>query len=167
MTGQEFDVLFKKIVWVLLFVMGVLIASKNFVTRTETGARISGVVENKLAYVASAVGAKDAAIQMRKNAIQAAPTDLDLKVDALKALMAEKQWMEAWQVADALRVRSVNDPEIRLLCARAFLNAGDRPMAEFSMRQARELLEHTGLTPEWRRDYEDLLLAFPPDKKQK
>jgi len=137
-----------------------------FFTSTTSGRTATAIMQTRIAApIVELVGAKDLSVVLHKNAVHYRPADVDTKLGALKVLMEEKRWMEAWTVADDLRMRNVEDPETRLLCARAFLNAGDRPMADFSMRQARVLLEKTGLTPEWRRDYEDLLLAFPPDRK--
>jgi tetratricopeptide (TPR) repeat protein len=102
----------------------------------------------------------DAAVGAFLEASKRAPDNAQLSMDALEYFSSINRWAEATRMAEKLRSTPTDNPEIKLLIARALQRGGNRQASELVVAQARELM---GKSPELKaaleRAYADVLQA--------
>lgn len=94
-------------------------------------------------------------------AARRAPQNHQLAMEALELLMATQSWRAAAEMADRIQSAPTDNPEVKLIIARAFLRYGDIQKAEQSTDEARKMMTDPGQRSRLEQKYSDVLHPGP------
>lgn len=127
-----------------------LAAAREFTGRDQEALRILGGVAGRfdkipdiyyrMAQILQRNKQNDAAAATLIRAAERAGNNNQIVLDAVQFLSGIQKWAEAKQLADKLKGTATDDPEVKLVLARALKNGGDAPGAQLLVDQAKGII---------------------------